>query len=148
MLPRPDSLVVLPTGGAKSLGYLAPAVSRGGTTVVVSPLIALMKDQVDRLLQCGVAAARLDSSLSPGERRDVDRKLRAGNVIAFPVGEEGAHQVRNDSDAVARFALPSSWAGAGYVAVRPDSNPALIVGPAFTQLVPPHPSLASGACVP
>src|SRR5260370_29436773 len=58
-----DSLVVLPTGGGKSLCYQAPAVLRGGTTCVVSPLIALMKDQVDDLRACGVAAAQLDSSL-------------------------------------------------------------------------------------
>ena len=70
-----------------------------------------------------------------------DRSLRAGDVVAFPVGEEGAHQVRNDSDAVARFAMPSSSAGDGYVAVRPDSNTALIVGPGFRQIVPLDESL-------
>lgn len=70
-----------------------------------------------------------------------DRTLRTGDVVAFPVGEEGAHQVRNDTDAVARFAMPSSWAGDGYVAVRPDSNTALIVGPGFRQIVPLDESL-------
>jgi uncharacterized cupin superfamily protein len=65
-----------------------------------------------------------------------DRSLRAGDVICFPPGAEGAHQVRNESDAVARFAMPSSWAREGYVAIRPDSNTALIVGPGFRQIVP------------
>jgi uncharacterized cupin superfamily protein len=65
-----------------------------------------------------------------------DRQLRAGDIVCFPPGEEGAHQVRNDSDAVARFAMPSSWAGEGYVAIRPDSNTALIVGPGFRRIVP------------
>src|SRR5919108_5099503 len=59
-----DSLVVLPTGGGKSLCYQAPAVLRQETTVVVSPLISLMKDQVDSLRDCGVSALRIDSSLS------------------------------------------------------------------------------------
>src|ERR1700732_160913 len=64
-----DSVVVMPTGGGKSLCYQAPAVLRGGTTVVVSPLLALMKDQVDSLQVCGVSAARIDSSQIPEERR-------------------------------------------------------------------------------
>jgi uncharacterized cupin superfamily protein len=62
--------------------------------------------------------------------------LRAGDVVCFPVGEEGAHQVRNDSAAPARFAMPSSWAGDGYVAIRPDSNTALLAGPGFRRIVP------------
>jgi uncharacterized cupin superfamily protein len=65
-----------------------------------------------------------------------DRTLRAGDVVCFPPGEEGAHQVRNESAAGARFAMPSSWAGEGYVAIRPDSNTALIVGPGFRRIVP------------
>src|ERR1700681_4239012 len=63
-----DSLVVLPTGGGKSLCYQAPAVVRGDTTLVVSPLIALMKDQVDSLQACGVPAIQIDSSQSVEER--------------------------------------------------------------------------------
>src|SRR5262245_63574927 len=72
MLDGRDSLVVLPTGGGKSLCYQAPAVLRGGTTVVVSPLISLMKDQVDSLRACGVPAAQLDSSLLASERNAVE----------------------------------------------------------------------------
>src|SRR2546427_2418055 len=75
-----DSLVVLPTGGGKSLCYQAPAVHRGGTTVVVSPLIALMKDQVDGLRACGIAAAQLDSSLSNAERFAYEMDLSQGGI--------------------------------------------------------------------
>src|SRR5215813_2421590 len=70
-----DSLVVLPTGGGKSLCYQAPAVLRGDTTVVVSPLISLMKDQVDGLRESGIAAAQLDSSQSPAERSAYEMDL-------------------------------------------------------------------------
>ena len=63
-----DSVVVLPTGGGKSLCFQAPAVTTPGLAIVVSPLISLMKDQVDALTECGVPAARIDSSLSPEER--------------------------------------------------------------------------------
>src|SRR5947209_14048360 len=83
-----DSLVVLPTGGGKSLCYQAPAVFRGGTTLVVSPLIALMKDQVDGLRACGVAAAQLDSSMSAGERFAHQMDLRQGEVRLLFVSPE------------------------------------------------------------
>ncbi len=66
-----DSVVVLPTGGGKSLCFQAPALVLPGLAVVVSPLISLMKDQVDALRECGVAAARLDSSQTPDEQDDV-----------------------------------------------------------------------------
>lgn len=71
-----------------------------------------------------------------------DRPFRAGDAVCFLPGEEGAHQVRNDSDKVARFAMPSSWAAEGYVAIRPDSNTALIVGPGFRRIVPLDEDLA------
>jgi len=66
-----DSVVVLPTGGGKSLCFQAPAVTMQGLAVVVSPLISLMKDQVDALCECGVPAGRIDSSLSFEEQRSV-----------------------------------------------------------------------------
>jgi len=64
-----DVLAILPTGGGKSLCYQLPALQREGLTVVVSPLIALMKDQVDQLQAAGVAATFLNSSVSGGEAR-------------------------------------------------------------------------------
>ncbi|MCH8216001.1 MAG: DNA helicase RecQ [Planctomycetes bacterium] len=71
-----DTLVVLPTGGGKSLCFQVPAVTLPGLAVVVCPLISLMKDQVDALTECGVAAARLDSSLTVSERDDVLCKIQ------------------------------------------------------------------------
>lgn len=88
VLDERDSLVVLPTGGGKSLCYQAPAVARGGTTVVVSPLIALMKDQVDALRACGIAAAQLDSSLSDEERFIAEHDLVMGEVRLLFVSPE------------------------------------------------------------
>jgi ATP-dependent DNA helicase RecQ len=73
-----DLLLVLPTGGGKSLCFQAPALVRPGLTLVVSPLIALMKDQVDGLRQCGVAAAMLTSAQDPLERRRVHEELERG----------------------------------------------------------------------
>ncbi|MEM1305125.1 MAG: RecQ family ATP-dependent DNA helicase, partial [Planctomycetota bacterium] len=75
-----DSVVVLPTGGGKSLCFQAPAVCRPGVAIVVSPLISLMKDQVDALRACGIPAAALNSSLSPDEKRVVTDQLRAGEL--------------------------------------------------------------------
>jgi ATP-dependent DNA helicase RecQ len=70
-----DSIVVLPTGGGKSLCYQAPAVVLPDLTIVVSPLISLMKDQVDALIECGVSAARIDSSLDNHEQQRVFESL-------------------------------------------------------------------------
>jgi len=71
IIRRQDSIVVLPTGGGKSLCFQAPAVTMPGLTIVVSPLISLMKDQVDTLNECGVPAERIDSSLSFDEHKAV-----------------------------------------------------------------------------
>src|SRR5260370_40200992 len=75
-----DSLVVLPTGGGKSLCYQAPALVRGDTTVVISPLIALMKDQVDGLRACGVPAVQLNSSQSSDELRSGEKAVLEGSI--------------------------------------------------------------------
>jgi ATP-dependent DNA helicase RecQ len=75
-----DSLVVLPTGGGKSLCYQAPAVIGGGLTLVVSPLIALMKDQVDGLVELGVPAAAFNSSLPAAERAAIHARLARGEL--------------------------------------------------------------------
>src|SRR5262245_18727688 len=75
-----ELLLVLPTGGGKSLCFQAPALVRPGLTLVVSPLIALMKDQVDGLRQSGVAAGMLTSAQSPGERRAVHESLERGEL--------------------------------------------------------------------
>ncbi|HEU5319661.1 MAG TPA: DEAD/DEAH box helicase, partial [Methylomirabilota bacterium] len=83
-----DSMVVLPTGGGKSLCYQAPAVHLRRLAVVVSPLIALMKDQVDGLRQAGVAAAYLNSSQTPRERALVEDELAAGYVHLLYVAPE------------------------------------------------------------
>ena len=83
-----DSLVVMPTGGGKSLCYQAPALALEGMAVVVSPLISLMKDQVDFLRTCGVQAACINSSLSEGEKREIDREVQAGKVRLLYVAPE------------------------------------------------------------
>src|ERR1700741_3518435 len=83
-----DALVLMPTGGGKSLCYQIPALIRPGLGVVVSPLIALMKDQVDALRQAGVRAAALNSSLPPGEAGAVERAARDGALDLIYVSPE------------------------------------------------------------
>lgn len=79
-LDRRDSLVVLPTGGGKSLCYQVPALVEEAATVVVSPLISLMKDQVDGLREVGVPTVALHSGLTPDERRHAEREVASGKV--------------------------------------------------------------------
>ena len=88
LLSGRSSLAIFPTGGGKSLCYQLPALLLDGLTVVVSPLIALMKDQVDDLTRRGVAAARLDSSLTPSETHRVRQDLAAGRLKILYVAPE------------------------------------------------------------
>ena len=84
-----DVLAVLPTGGGKSVCYQVPALIRPGLGLVISPLIALMTDQVEALRQQGVRAARLDSGLSLDERSAVLRAARSGELDLLYVSPEG-----------------------------------------------------------
>ncbi len=83
-----DSVVVLPTGGGKSLCFQAPALVRPGLAIVVSPLISLMKDQVDTLTANGVPAACYNSSLSADEKAGVSAGLREGRYRLLYVSPE------------------------------------------------------------
>ena len=83
-----DVLVLMPTGGGKSLCYQIPALLRDGVAVVVSPLIALMQDQVDALEELGVSAAYLNSTLTPEAAADVRRRLRCGELDLLYVAPE------------------------------------------------------------
>jgi len=84
-----DALVLMPTGGGKSLCYQIPAIVRPGTGVVISPLIALMQDQVDALSALGVRAAFLNSTQLPEERRAVEAALLAGDLDLLYLAPEG-----------------------------------------------------------
>jgi ATP-dependent DNA helicase RecQ len=87
-----NALAVLPTGGGKSLCYQIPSLVRPGLGLVVSPLIALMTDQVAALVQSGVAAARLDSNIEMDERAETWRRIEAGELDLLYVSPEGLMQ--------------------------------------------------------
>ena len=109
-----DALVVVPTGGGKSLCYQAPAVFRGGVTIVISPLIALMKDQVDSLKQLGIPAARWDSSLTPSEKRSIISGLNEQKIRLLFASPERALQ----KDFLDLFLIPKSFLAIVFI----DSN--------------------------
>ena len=83
-----DALVLMPTGGGKSLCFQIPALVRPGMAVVISPLIALMQDQVEALRQSGVSAAFLNSSLSLEDQRDVERQSLNGELKLLYIAPE------------------------------------------------------------
>ncbi len=92
ILAERSAIAVLPTGGGKSLCYQIPALLRPGVGIVISPLIALMSDQVAALRQMGVAAARLDSGLAPDERVAAWRALESGALDLLYLSPEGLAQ--------------------------------------------------------
>jgi ATP-dependent DNA helicase RecQ len=87
-----DVLAIIATGGGKSLCYQLPATISGGVTIVISPLIALMKDQVDDLLANGISAATLNSSMSPDDIRSVEQGLQEGSIRLLYVSPEKVTQ--------------------------------------------------------
>ena len=87
-LSHRDSLVIMPTGGGKSLCFQIPALLMSGLTIVVSPLISLMKDQVDTLQANGVAAAYLNSSQTREESMQVLNAMQYGEIKLIYVAPE------------------------------------------------------------
>lgn len=87
-ISKKDSLVLMPTGGGKSLCYQIPALLFHGITIVISPLIALMKDQVDSLKDKGIEAAYLNSSLTLEEQRSIELDLMAGHLKMLYISPE------------------------------------------------------------
>ena len=94
VLSGSDALALMPTGGGKSLCYQIPALVRAGAGIVVSPLIALMQDQVDALKEAGVRAAFLNSTLDRREQDDVEVRLAAGHIDLLYVAPERLLQER------------------------------------------------------
>jgi ATP-dependent DNA helicase RecQ len=111
-----EALVLMPTGGGKSLCYQIPALLRPGTGVVVSPLIALMQDQVSALRQNGVRAAFLNSSLPPADQRRVEALLLRGELDLLYVAPERLLQERT-LDLLAEVAAAPPPAGLSLFAI-------------------------------
>ena len=88
ILNRIDTLVVMPTGGGKSLCYQIPALVFEGLTIVISPLISLMKDQVEQLKQAGITASLLNSSLTPQEYQNNFDAVKTGNAKLLYIAPE------------------------------------------------------------
>ena len=104
-----DALVLMPTGGGKSLCFQIPAIARPGTGIVVSPLIALMQDQVAALKQAGVRAAFLNSTLDAATARAIEQQLLRGELDLLYVAPErlmmeGRRGFRDLTGRLSRFA--------------------------------------------
>jgi ATP-dependent DNA helicase RecQ len=158
MLDGQDLLAVMPTGSGKSLGFQLPAVLLPGITLVVSPLISLMKDQVDELNRRGVRAAAVHSQLAPEARREIWQAMRAGDLRLLYVAPErfasGRFLEALSDLPVARFVVDeahcvSEWghdfrpdyrrlAGAARVCRRSDGQPGRPPMAAFTATATPE----------
>jgi len=88
VLNKKDSFVLMPTGGGKSLCYQLPALKMDGLTLVVSPLIALMKDQVDSLKACGIKAEFINSTLLPNQIEEICNRARNNDIKILYVAPE------------------------------------------------------------
>ena len=150
-----DSIVVLPTGGGKSLCFQAPAIVLPGLTLVVSPLLSLMKDQVDALLDNGISAARLDSTVSNAEKVQLYKRLRSRELRLLYVSPErlvmegfleflkaGAHpstrRTRRLTPRSRRGPTAKHRARFRVVLIIPPAGPALRRRPRLTSNVRPH----------
>ena len=89
VLNKKDSLVIAPTGGGKSLIYQIPSMINDGITLVFSPLISLMKDQVDQLNKIGIKSAFLNSTLTPKEKQEIYENIKSGKIKILYVAPEG-----------------------------------------------------------
>lgn len=138
-----DALAILPTGGGKSVTFQFPAAATGRTSLVISPLIALMRDQVDQARRRGLTAASVDSTLGDTERRSVLRDVRDGRLELLYASPEGLPRLLGELDgcaAVGLFAIDeahclSQW-GHDF---RPDYR---LLGEARERLAPGVPALA------
>src|SRR5207248_4398842 len=118
------TIAILPTGGGKSLCYQLPALLLEGTTIVVSPLLALMKDQVDALRARGIAATFVNSSLSDGERQERQAALRRGESRLIYVAPDGIQSPPLlPAAAGTKVPLPAVRAGPRLSAWGRDSRP-------------------------
>jgi len=118
VLAKKDTFVLMPTGGGKSLCYQLPAMKFSGLTLVVSPLISLMKDQVDSLKANGIEAEFLNSSLLPQDAMDIRQKVKAGKTkilyvaperLAFDFFREFLHSLKLSLIAIDEAHCISEW---------------------------------------